>query len=142
MVLRKWVLSALKLENYNDQANLCIQIKREQGNGKNPTTTVFLQPEGSDEVQTFFLTSPEPPTNNNTGREESPSLPAAGEANSPNSVLPDEFMAQIEACANEASMAEFPTVFYTPGVEASSSPRARAGDGTQDELPNESGNSP
>ena len=36
LVLRKWVLSALRLENYNDQANLCIQIKRQQGKGRDP----------------------------------------------------------------------------------------------------------
>ena len=132
LVLRKWVISALKLDNYNDQNNLFIQIKRQEGKGKDPSTTVFLRPEGLDEVQTFFLSSPSPTVNRNRAPEEAPAVLTEGEAGSPVSILSDDFMTQIDSCANEASMAEFPTVFYTPGVGASSSPRA-----TVDETLNE-----
>ena len=58
-------------------------------------------------------------------------------------MISDDFMAEIASFANEKEMTEFPTVFYTPGVEPTpkaASPRAR------DELgngsPDASGTSP
>lgn len=60
LVLKKWILSALRLDNYNAQPALLVQVKRNPKNAKLLSHKVFLRPEGSGETLTFFMTSPSP----------------------------------------------------------------------------------
>ena len=97
---------------------------------------VFLQPEGSEETLTFVMASPSPvkPTGAKDKGRDSDSDAAA--PMSPSSLMPDDFMAEIDSLAEDATMTDFPTVFYTPRVPAFSPSRSVASDAI---LPDEPG---
>ena len=116
LVLKKWVLSALRLGNYGDQPLLIAKIQRNPRNKKLMSHEVYLQPEGSDETLTFVMASPSPVKMAGAKDKGGDSDAAAAAPLSPSSLMPDDFMEEIDALAGEAAMAEFPTVFYTPRV--------------------------
>ena len=116
LALKKWVISALRLPNYDDQPDLMMLVNRNPANTKELSHTVFLSSETHEgETLTFCVASPSPvkkPTAASAGSPaNSPNRPL-----SPSSLMPDGFMDEIDAMAGETSMAEFPTIFYTPGV--------------------------
>ena len=133
LVLKKWIISALRLSDYSMQNLLLVQIRRNPKNAKLMSHQVYLNPEGSEETLTFEMASPSPvkPTGAaaSSATSDSPSIPPP----SPVSALPDDFLAEVDILANDDSMIEFPTVFYTPGVPTlSPSLSAHGSHGTPD----------
>ena len=120
LVLKKWVISALRLATYNDQPQLMVMIMRNPSNTKDPKSKVFLQTDNPGETLTFYVASPSPnlAARGATGAEGSPASPSAKPL-SPSSLMPDDFMDEIDLLATETSMMEFPTILYTPGVPSS-----------------------
>ena len=102
--------------DYDAQPNLYVQVKRSPKNKKKMTNKVFLQPEGTEEVHTFFMASPSPVKPTAAASDSSSAASPAFEPTSPASLMPEDFMAEIDSLANDISMSEFPTVFYTPRV--------------------------
>ena len=136
LVLKKWILTALRLHDYDSQPDLIVQIRRNPRNAKLMAHKVFLQPEGSEETLTFVMASPSPVKQKGANDKGRDSDSDAAAPMSPSSLMPDDFMAEIDSLAEDATMTDFPTVFYTPRVPAFSPSRSVASDAI---LPDESG---
>ena len=112
LVVQKWAVTALRLSDPSLQHGLFVEALVSPSNPKALAHKCCLKDEASEEVVSLSIVSPSPVKAAST----SPSPGESGSQEFGGEEFDNDFLAEIDAIAEQADLANIPVHFYTPRV--------------------------
>ena len=137
LVLKKWILSALRLSPFSAQPSLLVRVTPSKSNGRHVDHSCFIK-EGEDEIFTFAMASPSPVKPREPSAGNSDALTNGTDETAPEEFGPsaydEDFLREIDDLALDTSIGEsvIPTIFYTPRVSGENGASSVDGSGQLD----------